>query len=110
MQDLTKITTPFGLLDEEIQQALRAYKGPIEIYTGEWGLINRPKFNDPAIVYRAKTQPVRGEVVLLGNENCFDLIECPLNTHSLTLPTIDGKLITGEYRNNAGDVIKVEAL
>lgn len=35
--DLTAITTPFGLLDEATQGALRAHGGPYEYwYSGEW--------------------------------------------------------------------------
>ena len=33
--DLTKITTPFGLLDAETQKALKEYKGTIEYFDGE---------------------------------------------------------------------------
>lgn len=33
MTDLTKITTPFGLLDKETQAALRAHGGPLEVFT-----------------------------------------------------------------------------
>lgn len=32
MTDLTKITTPFGLLDPETQEALKAHGGPYEVY------------------------------------------------------------------------------
>ena len=36
-QDLTKITTPFGLLDAETQEALRAHGGPYERWDGfDW--------------------------------------------------------------------------
>ena len=111
MQDLTKITTPWGLLDEETKAALRAYKGPIEVYTGDWCLINSPKFNDPSIAYRAKPQPVRGEVVKYGCVNgMFSTTLFNYTAHRLTLPTIDGALIAGEYRDDAGNVIKLEVL
>jgi hypothetical protein len=33
MIDLTAITTPFGLLDRETQEALKAHGGPWEVYT-----------------------------------------------------------------------------
>ncbi len=32
MIDLTKITTPFGLLDEDTQAALKAHGGPYEVW------------------------------------------------------------------------------
>ncbi len=32
MTDLTAITTPFGLLDRETQEALKAHGGPYEVY------------------------------------------------------------------------------
>jgi hypothetical protein len=34
MTNLTKITTPFGLLDKETQSALREYDGTIEWFNG----------------------------------------------------------------------------
>lgn len=34
MIDLTKITTPFGLLDAETQEALKAHGGPYDV----WGI------------------------------------------------------------------------
>ena len=37
MTDLTTITTPFGLLDAETQEALKAHGGPYEWWSGgEW--------------------------------------------------------------------------
>ena len=32
MQDLTKITTPYGLLDEKTREALKAHGGPYQHY------------------------------------------------------------------------------
>jgi hypothetical protein len=38
MTDLTAITTPFGLLDTETQEALKAHGGPYELWRGSlWG-------------------------------------------------------------------------
>lgn len=57
MIDLTKITTPFGLLDEETKEALKSHKGEIEIYTsGGWCVCVRPPW-DCACTYRAKPGP-----------------------------------------------------
>lgn len=40
-RDLTKITTPFGLLDEETQRALLAHGGPYEFYSSSgWSRVS----------------------------------------------------------------------
>lgn len=59
MTDLTKITTPFGLLDPETQAALKAHDGPIEIfdYYGEWGAVNRVNYWQENSTYRVKLTP-----------------------------------------------------
>jgi hypothetical protein len=61
MIDLTKITTPFGLLDPETQEALKAHGGPYERYSCKEG----EGFFDCAsplwfqyVVYRVKPQPL----------------------------------------------------
>ena len=60
MLDLTKIATPFGLLDEASQAALTEYAergGKIEAYvSGKWQPANWPNFN-LSTTYRAKPQP-----------------------------------------------------
>lgn len=61
MTDLTAITTPYGLLDPETQEALKAHGGPYECYTlgseGEWTLLNW-QFNwFNGHVYRVKPAP-----------------------------------------------------
>lgn len=64
MIDLTKITTPFGLLDAETQEALRAHGGPYECFRQfggryDWG----PTIGDmtadiyQAIAWRVKPAP-----------------------------------------------------
>lgn len=57
MTDLTKITTPFGLLDAETQEALRAHGGPYEVWAsgGEW-IPTNPAWN-LSLVTRVKPQP-----------------------------------------------------
>jgi hypothetical protein len=54
MADLTKITTPFGLLDKETQAALKAHEGEIEIYyyVNGWRVVS-PSFFITS-TYRAK--------------------------------------------------------
>ena len=55
--DLTKITTPFGLLDEETQVALKEHAGPWEFFDGAtWSDIESPNFF-AAYVYRVKPKP-----------------------------------------------------
>jgi hypothetical protein len=79
MQDLTKITTPFGLLDEETRQALVAHGGPYEFFTynGDW--VEDVNFTGlPAKTYRVKPQP-------------------------LTKPTIDWSHVAPEYKWLARD-------
>lgn len=58
MTDLTKITTPFGLLDEETQRALKECGGPWEIfdYRGKWSSRDKPEFCK-SHAYRQKPQP-----------------------------------------------------
>lgn len=52
MTDLTKIKTPFGLLDEDTQRALKECGGPWEIFIGSgW----EPVDNLPTWVGRAST-------------------------------------------------------
>lgn len=57
-QDLTKITTPFGLLDKETQEALRAHGGPYEWlnWGGSWEETDPPHWS-LCYAYRVKPQP-----------------------------------------------------
>lgn len=56
--DLTKITTPFGLLDKETQDALKAWPHGHEIYDmdGKWCSVDVPLFN-VGFAYRACHAP-----------------------------------------------------
>ena len=57
MTDLTKITTPFGLLDAETQGAMKAHGGPYEFWSGEgWNYTDYCN-NDWAIAHRVKPTP-----------------------------------------------------
>lgn len=58
MADLTAITTPFGLLDRETQEALKAHGGPYERFTalGNWVDLDLPEWV-PGHAYRVKTAP-----------------------------------------------------
>lgn len=60
--DLTKITTPFGLLDEATQEALMAHGGPYQVWGGisGWNDCERSLKRDPwrnSFVYRVKPAP-----------------------------------------------------
>ncbi len=57
--DLTKITTPFGLLDEATQKALRECGGPYEWWTeGKNGPVWRDD-NTPEISFKSGTIAIR---------------------------------------------------
>ena len=64
MIDLTKITTPFGLLDAETQKALMKHGGPYEVYYGNYngdgGWVERDSItfvSGSATVIRVKPEP-----------------------------------------------------
>ncbi len=55
--DLTKITTPFGLLDKDTQERLKAHGGPYE-WADRGGWCNCPKAVwAEALTYRVKPEP-----------------------------------------------------
>ena len=57
MTDLTKITTPFGLLDRETQEALKAHGGPYEAWHESavwWTVLPGWRLEQ---TYRVKPQP-----------------------------------------------------
>jgi hypothetical protein len=65
------------------------------------------------IAFRRVIEPVRGEVVLTGNQGRIGWIFSSQDydefyTHSVTLPTIEGKLIPGKYTGPDGAVLTVE--
>lgn len=58
MTDLTKLTTPFGLLDPETQEALKAHGGPYEFFDGsDWQSTSRCD-DTPTLAHRVKPQPL----------------------------------------------------
>lgn len=79
--DLTKITTPFGLLDKETQDALKAWPHGIEIYCGVNHAAWEPaQFNELWRVcrtYRARKSPPREFWHLLDlNGEVYDTFTC----------------------------------
>ena len=58
MTDLTALTTPFGLLDRETQEALKAERPNIEMFSGtEWSPVLRDWPLAEALAYRVKPTP-----------------------------------------------------
>jgi hypothetical protein len=77
MQDLTKITTPFGLLDEETRKALRGNNGPFEWFDcdGNWNEKMSPTWQK-TVVYRAKPPPQKPrEFWIVGEGEAWDSYE-----------------------------------
>ena len=76
MTDLTALTTPFGLLDRETQEALTAHGGPIEQYTscGETGwrphVMHKVSYH-PCVVYRVKPAPPKPREWWVSGGNCI---------------------------------------
>lgn len=99
MKDLTKITTPFGLLDKETQDALREYHasgGVVEWYSNfaGWELMACSKdanlgFDSPAYVYRALAKPRHLELRV----SRFPFFDLPLETPIGTYTHADGHTI-----------------
>jgi hypothetical protein len=63
MIDLTKITTPFGLLDSQTQRALRdhlAAGGEVEVFANGWHEAVYADFSSlgSPVTYRAKSKPL----------------------------------------------------
>jgi hypothetical protein len=82
MTDLTAIATPFGLLDRETQEALKAHDGPFEMYFGEgWVEWNSPEWGNTC-VYRVKPAPPKPRDIWLiewdtdaGPADCIERTE-----------------------------------
>ena len=72
MTDLTKITTPFGLLDEGTKEALRAHGGPYEWlnWGGEWEETAPPSWS-ACYAYRVKPQPPKPREWWVTGGNCL---------------------------------------
>lgn len=56
MTDLTKITTPYGLLDEKTREALQAHGGPYQFWSGSEWIEASPDWC-PEFAYRVKPRP-----------------------------------------------------
>lgn len=87
-------------------QVLREAGDWADLYFAGIGII-------PTDVYRIKPEPVVGEVAIYGKtifENYwgFGAAASPSDTHTLTLPTLDDKLVTGEFTNEDGMKVVIE--
>ena len=58
MDDLTKITKPYGMLDAQTQEALSKYRGPIEVFSSnsKWEELGKVTEWWPSLTYRAKPE------------------------------------------------------
>lgn len=72
MTDLTAITTPFGLLDRETQEALKAERPNIEMFSGtEWSPVLRDWPLAEALAYRVKPAPPKPREWFVSGGNCL---------------------------------------
>ena len=82
--DLTAITTPFGLLDEATQEALRAHGGPYECYGGAgWWLMRYEPIWAPFETYRIKAGPsIETETMKITNADGMPMAYATVTTHN----------------------------
>ena len=76
MIDLAAITTPYGLLDRETQEALKAHPGPFEYYSsfGYWApLVGRPGCRSDT--YRVKPAPPKPRTGYVGAWHICETVE-----------------------------------
>jgi len=100
--------------DERKDVSLAAMCGKtIQLYAGSFGWHEWDKTTPLCEVHqpiRIKPSPVVGEVVLHGVKGvAWSSLTVDNATEKMTIPTIDGQLITGEFVGPDGHVIKVEA-
>lgn len=100
MTDLTKITTPFALLDQATKDALEqcAVSGaPLEYisYDGKWKTreTKTPRYFHPGYTYRAKPAPVVEKVTLRGGTYYFGGVQaCKNAPYEITFNLVDGEV------------------
>jgi hypothetical protein len=92
-QDLTKITTPFSLLDTATQEALKAHGGPYQYvnYKGKWREIEDGPSWAPDATYRVKPQPRCNEC---GKVKMPDIIEQAEDAQG-------DRLVSGAFKDGA---------
>lgn len=100
--DLTSITTPFGLLDEPTQEALRAHGGPYEAFGWVGFVACDPQWKN-TITYRVKPYPVRKTVRTEANMTDSGLLTAAHYGHTripvrVVFETVDGVIDLSSYR------------
>jgi hypothetical protein len=122
MIDLTKITTPFGLLDDETQAAMQAHGGPYEVFCGDgWAEDPYPSWFG-GHTYRVKPTPLIGAASFYTVDDPKFYSMTPYTYSNLyadgscgkpltvTFPTADGKHIPGVYTSAEGNSITIEVM
>lgn len=103
--------------DAEIGELWRANeKGDkLQVWFGRWcdRSDDRPLRAD--LAYRKKpAEPVRGTVTLYGHRNrrgwCWSQEKLDGDTHTMNLPTVDGKLVHGTFADEYGNNIEIGEL
>ena len=103
--DLTAITTPFGLLDEATQEALRAHGGPYEAFGWAGFVACDPQWKN-TITYRVKPSPVRKTVRTEANMTDSGLLTAAHYGHTripvtVVFETVDGVIDLASYKVEA---------
>jgi hypothetical protein len=98
MTDLTKITTPFGLLDDETRAALRAHGGPYEYAGGGTSWAFREVTGHlawfPSNVYRVKpTPPAPREYWITSFDNMAWDTEEDAQAHNSGFDKLAGEIV-----------------
>jgi hypothetical protein len=114
--DLTALETPFGLLPEDVQEALKDWPHDVIQYTDcvETGwrphVMHKVSYH-PCVTYRACPAPKVIEHVLYWEPLCDAVTtQWDEHTHSLTIRHTGDTLPDGTYAGPDGAVIVVEAL
>lgn len=74
--DLTAIKTPFGLLDRETQEALKAHGGPYEYLNSRCEWKDTPKCDDvPGYAHRVKPAPPKPRTGYVSPRHFYESLE-----------------------------------
>ncbi|MFN7002211.1 MAG: hypothetical protein ACK4NW_02130 [Roseinatronobacter sp.] len=99
--DLTAIKTPFGLLDEATQQALRDHGGPYEIF-GTYGWSDgTPLFNPPFTVRVKRVlrrETVTQDMGMSQSGGIADFSHGHSTPVRVTFDRVDGQIDLSTYR------------
>lgn len=100
--DLTSLTTPFGLLDEATQEALRAHGGPYEAFGWAGFVPCDPQWKN-TITYRVRPAPVRKTIRTEANMTDSGLLTAAHYGHTripvtVVFETVDGVIDLSTYK------------